>query len=350
MALTNPSTTTTNLRPIAIFSSYMLLAVILAAVNLRTIIIKHKSRRPSTSTAIPPSRILIFSVLAAASLATTWFYMFQFFAWSYRTWVYKSYVRMASAYLRGPGVLDLGDWRRDTKLFEQAWGSACESPQRYWWTQQIFLFTTIWSLFVGVEGMYFHLLELCFTSVMVLDEMLTQSTYVGRRRNIPHLWTFMLLGQIVAISFASNMFFIAVLCSSPSVLASRKPNGAARSDRLSECILWLALFITLSCVYLVPKSIGTSSFLLVLALPHILLFIPLYLRETSGSRLWFSVQTLVILCAVALQAKATQDVLTTSMGIEDLLRVLYEHPAVSSVGWDVIFCWISFGAWMVCGG
>src|SRR5271154_6259259 len=34
---------------------------------------------------------------------------------------------------------------------------------------------------------------------------------VGRRQNIRHLWAFLLLGQIVAISFAMNLFFLAVL-------------------------------------------------------------------------------------------------------------------------------------------
>lgn len=33
----------------------------------------------------------------------------------------------------------------------------------------------------------------------------------GRRRNIPLLWCYQLLGQLVSLSFAQNLFFIALL-------------------------------------------------------------------------------------------------------------------------------------------
>lgn len=40
------------------------------------------------------------------------------------------------------------------------------------------------------------------------------STYVaieGRRRNISNLWAFVLLGQLVNVSFAQNLWFVAIL-------------------------------------------------------------------------------------------------------------------------------------------
>jgi hypothetical protein len=33
----------------------------------------------------------------------------------------------------------------------------------------------------------------------------------GRRRKIPHLWAFMLLSQLVSLSFAQNIFALATL-------------------------------------------------------------------------------------------------------------------------------------------
>lgn len=33
----------------------------------------------------------------------------------------------------------------------------------------------------------------------------------GQRRNIPNLWAFMALGQLISLSYAQNLFFIAVL-------------------------------------------------------------------------------------------------------------------------------------------
>jgi hypothetical protein len=33
----------------------------------------------------------------------------------------------------------------------------------------------------------------------------------GRRRKIPHLWAFMMLAHVVSLSFAQNLFYIAML-------------------------------------------------------------------------------------------------------------------------------------------
>jgi hypothetical protein len=158
----------------------------------------------------------------------------------------------------------------------------------------------------------------------------------------------MLLGEIVAISFASNIFFITVLCSSEMPL-SRKSNEAVRKTQWSTFALVISLSINILCIYYVPESIGTRLFLPILGLPHILLFVPLYISEESQKSSWFSVRPMVVLCAVALQAKATQDALSAGVGVKDIIHVLYEHPAVSSVGWDVIFCWTSFGLWTLLG-
>jgi hypothetical protein len=139
MAQSSPSPAFPNLRPLAIFSSYMILAALLTVITIRTILQKAKSSSYSLL------RISIFSVLASLSLATTWFYMYQFFALSYRTWA-------LNGYHKGVDGLQLGEWLGDSQLFEEAWGTACATPQRYWWTQQIFLLTTFWSLILGAEG------------------------------------------------------------------------------------------------------------------------------------------------------------------------------------------------------
>ena len=48
--------------------------------------------------------------------------------------------------------MQLGPWLRDTQLFKQAWASAMETDERFWWTQQIFGFATLWSVVLGSEG------------------------------------------------------------------------------------------------------------------------------------------------------------------------------------------------------
>lgn len=98
-------------------------------------------------------RIVIFSVLAGVSLGTTWYYMFAFFAHSYRDWAASASAASRGVITAGGEGLQLGAWLRDTSLFSLAWGSAMASDARVWWTQQIFGFCAVWSLVVGTEGM-----------------------------------------------------------------------------------------------------------------------------------------------------------------------------------------------------
>lgn len=73
--------------------------------------------------------------------------------------------------------------------------------------------------------------------------------HIGQRTGITYLWAFMLLGQIVAILFASNLFFIAVLL------------GKLESRHVPAKILpswtWhLAVFGTVACVAAVGSPLG----------------------------------------------------------------------------------------------
>lgn len=92
--------------------------------------------------------IPLFAALAILSLGATWYHMFSFFAYSYRDWVCRTGF-LGSASLTAQ---DLELWLRDTKLFQEAWGAVVESPWRFWWSEQIFLWTVGWSLFLGISG------------------------------------------------------------------------------------------------------------------------------------------------------------------------------------------------------
>jgi hypothetical protein len=145
----------TNFRPLAIFTFYMTLALTLTVTIIQTII----KRRKVNASKLSPSQITklrVFSFLAILSLGTTWYYMFQFFVVSYKSWA-STFPAVVSGELRG---LQLGLWLKDSKLFEEAWGTACATPIRYWWTQQIFLWTTIWSLGLGKTGTFLFLLSI----------------------------------------------------------------------------------------------------------------------------------------------------------------------------------------------
>lgn len=71
--------------------------------------------------------------------------MVAFFIKSYSDWE-------LSQGLGVDGAIRLGLWLKDVKLFEQAWGIVVEEPARWWWSQQIFLATCGWTVFLAAEG------------------------------------------------------------------------------------------------------------------------------------------------------------------------------------------------------
>jgi hypothetical protein len=168
--------------------------------------------------------------------------------------------------------------------------------------------------------------------------------HAGKERSIPHLWAFMLLGQIVAISFAWNLFEIAVACSPIASQQSKSP-PQSRNQAWRSILLALCLAVNFLCVYFIPYTVGTPQFLLTLGIPHLLLFIPLYVvDEGDMNRLGSYFSWIFFAAIVGLFAKATQEALAVPEGSRGFGRALFEHPAVSSVGWDILFCNINLAA------
>ncbi|PHH82717.1 hypothetical protein CDD82_5072 [Ophiocordyceps australis] len=161
-----------NARPLAIFAGYLATAAILTTACLATIVSPARPRRRRSALVMT-----LFSLLAALSLASTWYYMFSFFHSSYLDW-------KTAQHLQPDAPLLLGDWLRDSALFKEAWAATLQTPERAWWAQQIFGFCASWSLTLAVQG---------------------------TKKGISRLWVFVLLGQIVAISFAMNLSFLAML-------------------------------------------------------------------------------------------------------------------------------------------
>lgn len=78
----------------------------------------------------------------------------------------------------------LGRWLTDVPYYLDAIEIASEKARRFWWGQQIDLGLISWSMLLAVEG---------------------------RRRNMPLLWAYLSLGHLVSLSFAQNLFFIALI-------------------------------------------------------------------------------------------------------------------------------------------
>lgn len=164
----------------------------------------------------------------------------------------------------------------------------------------------------------------------------------------------MLLGQIVAISVASNLFYLAVLLS-PSADSKR---GAPQSVPI---VLWLSIVLSLGTVFLIPHSIEHDYFLINLLIMHVLLVIPLAaprsLRSSKFMQIRLSSLYAILAVATLIPRSRTISLMLSSVPVEDgphylsvakaLWATLHSHPAQSSIGWDVIWTTLSFFVWIL---
>ena len=161
----------------------------------------------------------------------------------------------------------------------------------------------------------------------------------------------MLLGQVVAISVATNLFFYALATSAPP-----KPPTPGATSMVSPA-LWLSVGLSLATIASSPYTTETT-FLPNLLVMHVLLVVPLVLSPHPPGRWNMRLTTLyrtVAYFALALHLKATAmafaalppDSQTPSGVLRAITSTLNYHPAQSSIGWDVVWTSISFIVWTI---
>lgn len=188
----------------------------------------------------------------------------------------------------------------------------------------------------------------------------------------------MALGQVVAISFVVNLFFLAIVLHDASPTPPKPaPKVDAATRKIQELPSWLYYSVTVSMTasfmfsFLTPSTIGTHAFMPFLLIPHILLlFVPavfehlasrgmldIYIPANKFRGFWRPQHRFCALVSAVCHNIAFFAVAATLPGAdakEVMMRIvaaLYDHPAVSSVGWDVIMVGVSVGMWIgVCGG
>lgn len=231
----------------------------------------------------------------------------------------------------------------NTALFEQAWAAVCFGKVNWWWSEQLCLFTVgTWTLFLAVEG----------TRVLnALTHSLTR-IFEGKRQSVRHVWAYMLLGQVVAISVASNLFYLALIIST-----SHPPNSTKRrrSPLFAPPALWMSILIS-HCAVIASPFTSDRTFLPNLLVMHALLIIPLLLSTPTETNTRPSMSIRSLYLTAALLSLGTRA--RTTLSLESLLNptsfiqlawsTLHSHPAQASIGWDVIYTTVSFVAWIAC--
>ncbi|BGP15650.1 hypothetical protein JCM10213_005119 [Rhodosporidiobolus nylandii] len=274
----------------------------------------------------------LFFLLALASLGSTWSYMFAYFRRSFEDSAARAGVAAAEYSTQA--------WLNDVSLFHEAWHYVCETPQRWWWSEQLCLWT------VGP-----------LTLLMTVE---------GRRHGIKRTWAFMLLGQVVAVSFAQSLFFAAVALAPPvkPAAAPATPAQGRLPTSPNSKLTWWLLFAVIAgnaSVAFTPRTLYSSFFLPNLLLMHAVLLAPLVIpdRKTAPmalSRFYLNISLVVI----RFRAPTVLEILGKDTPfsfaavvprIPELLKAqwdtLNEHPAQQSIGWDVVFASISALVYLV---
>ncbi|KAF9875607.1 hypothetical protein CkaCkLH20_06988 [Colletotrichum karsti] len=266
----------------------------------------------------------------------------------------------------------IGRWLTDTPVHLDALEIIAEKARRFWWGQQIDLATVSWSLLLAVEG---------------------------GRRHIPSLWAYLALAHLVNLSFAQNLFYLALLLTPTPAGAESGMQPTTTFGRLRNKVFppkpinWFphpALFLASFClkyvlVYWAPSTAGTSTFANIAFSSRMLTFAPLMIpavvpiswgtvysnhhgaygivvelfRFLSTASFAFHVKgTALGLLYNAPDAhyhrhsrflpfdreeRSTWERTTTALG--KVLGSASDHPVVAGVAWDVLLSGASQGLW-----
>ncbi|KAI4245659.1 MAG: hypothetical protein L6R42_010142, partial [Xanthoria sp. 1 TBL-2021] len=201
----------------------------------------------------------------------------------------------------------------------------CENSANFWWTQQALFVSMASALFIGIEG---------------------------SRRQIPHLWAYLAVGQILPISFAQNLFFVAMILFpiSEEGLATQIPGP------VTQCLPVAAYYILLARA---PTSIGKPIFMSIIVLLRILLICPSLFRTFVFEALGLTSMSmqnaqsgyttsyvLALFCSSVLFLQQTAWALREHK-VADILKAINSSPAVSALGYDFILYIVSCTAWFL---
>ncbi|KAI1501231.1 hypothetical protein F5X99DRAFT_383195 [Biscogniauxia marginata] len=377
--------------PLALAGTHLALIVYLTYAVGASLYTSYKSLGPAQDTR---SRLAqrkrfapVFLALAAAAFSLATCSSIVYTRLSYITWAYEHGLDLPGHLVGDDGYIPdtrdssqlyVAQWLSDTPVFE-ALEIVAEKARRFWWGQQIDLATTAFSMLLAIEG---------------------------RRRKIPMLSAFVALAQLVNLSFAQNLFYLALLLT-PSPLPAGDGDlqlpvvpfppsqWAHLRDRLlppkpgnwfpHPSIFACALALNLAFIFFIPYAAGTSSFTTAVLLTRLSTFLPLILPKIVPGK-WGTVYQhphdayhsfvnlfrFLSVAAFALHAKVTFTGLvfnapyshyhrhsalfpwdveerskwersTTALG--KLLGSTSDHPVVAAVGWDVLICTLSLGVW-----
>ncbi|BGP47664.1 hypothetical protein JCM10450v2_003529 [Rhodotorula kratochvilovae] len=273
-----------------------------------------------------------FLVLAVVSLGFTWTYMLRYFQHSFED----------SAHRHGvlPHLYSSHDWLADVSLFHEAWHYVCDGATRWWWSQQLCMWTT------GP-----------LTLLFMAD---------GRKYGVKRVWAYMLLGQVVAISFAQSLWAAAAVVAASSAAASASTPVRARTRRPEISVgLGAAIILGSASVVFVPRTLSSAArlFLPNLLFMHTVILLPFIPALAARdwrirprlSRLYlnFAFVALRFRAPLLMELLGKDQPFALHVVRERLPALLAQqwetalaHPAQASISYDVVFTSVSALAYL----
>ncbi|PWN39146.1 hypothetical protein IE81DRAFT_350420 [Ceraceosorus guamensis] len=271
--------------------------------------------KASSASGVSSKRSPLWKAGSLLSLASTWYFMLAFLRYSYVDYVNSSRTLEASTLRR------LKDWLDNTRLFEQAWLRVVQGPREWWFSSEICVITTgAWTLWIRARQ---------------------------RQGKLRYAAAYMILGQIVAISVAAALSFLAVAedttdaSTSPSDDSSsssapgkgRRPQDKRQTSAASGVLLLELVFFAAGAWAVSSPPRDLLQILTMHVFPLFLVLLP----PSDAPHFTFLAMGLSIYAA-ALRIRNTLAVLTTLQAqetfIEALWNTFWAHPAQGSISSD----------------
>ncbi|KAK1999828.1 hypothetical protein LX36DRAFT_655071 [Colletotrichum falcatum] len=370
--------------PLSLVGSHALAVIYLGFTVAQSLYKAYHDQPPSQRTRARLDRrstlTPLFTGLALASLCSAGYWALSYAKLSYRVWADQRGVEAPIRFYGDHGLFPSqnatqvypGRWLTDTSVHIDALEIVAEKARRFWWGQQIELATISWSLLLAVEG---------------------------RRRNIPSVWAYLALAHLVSLSFAQNLFYLALLLTPAPSAAAHQERPNSTLGRLRHRVFppkpanWLphpALLLASFCttyvlIYWAPSTVGTSTFAKIavtgrvlsfapVAIPSVVpvswgtvysdphgaygIFVELFRFVSTSSFVFHAKETSLGLLYNTPDAhfhrhsrflpfdsvqRSTWERTTTAIG--KVLGSASDHPVVAAVAWDVLLSGASQGLW-----
>lgn len=364
-----------NLLGAIVFWLYIALALIFSFFAIESIL-----KAPSPA---PHKHVATFSIMAAISFSTLSFNMLHVLIDSYSTWSQRQVIPLVLS------PSSIWQWSITSTLFRNFGEAIVLDDARFLWTQCALMATMSVSFFMGAEGMlssshipYFvrsrwispplPARRLCSSYYVrehgccrryressskdliyfeqhwgtCLDYEVRSSSSSGLRNRVSRLWAFFALSQILPISFALNLFYIALL---------RSPKERRPRVAISRNATLVVLTAYSMCLLIAPYTAEGPYLMPTILAARMLLLVPLFLpsilesREDQLSVLFNQpqAQAAIILFAAMMTTKQVLIVIMNGRSVTSVLVALISHPAVTSLGFDFLITVASFAIWFL---